>query len=176
MKRDGVVVWFTGAPSSGKSTLARGLAEELRELRADVVVLDGDEVRQALTPQPGYDSESRDRFYETLARLAALLAGQGLVVLVAATAHRAAYRQRARELAPRFVEVLVDVPEDERRARDDKGLYRSAASGVVSGLPGADLVYETPSAPEIVAEGGRDLLALERLVSALSPTNRLLAR
>src|SRR5262245_34057334 len=101
----GVVVWFTGLPASGKSTLARAVRKALRARAQDAVLLDGDQVRASLVPAPGYDEVGRGDFYESLARLAALLARQGLVVLVPATAHRAIFRQRARLLAPRFVEV-----------------------------------------------------------------------
>ena len=167
MTEQGVVVWFTGAPSAGKSTLATGLAGELRQRTVAVVLLDGDDVRQALSPAPGYDEAGRGHFYETLASLAALIARQGLTVLVAATAHRRSFRERARELAPRFVEVFVDTPEEARRLRDDKGLYRATASGDVSGLPGADLAYEAPSAPDLVARGGRDEAALASLLRLL---------
>jgi adenylylsulfate kinase len=168
MTREGVVVWFTGAPSAGKSTLAKRAARELRERGVAVVLLDGDEVRQTLSPSPGYDEQGRAHFYETLARLAAMIAGQGLTVLVAATAHQRAFRQRARELAPRFIEVFVDVAEQERRKRDDKGLYGAEGHGDVSGLPGADLVYEIPSAAEVVARGGRDEVAVATLLSLLA--------
>ena len=89
----GVVVWLTGLPSSGKSTLARRVAATLRAAGRAVALLDGDEVRACLVPSPGYDDAGRGAFYATLARLAALLAHQGLVVLVPATAHRAEYRR-----------------------------------------------------------------------------------
>jgi adenylylsulfate kinase len=145
----GVVVWFTGLPSSGKSTLARAVAERLRAAGIATLVLDGDEVRAALRPTPAYDDEGRDAFYETLAGLAALAAAQGLCVLVPATAPRAAYRSRARRLCPRFVEVFVDTPADVCAARDDKGLYARARAGDVPWLPGIGVTYDTPRAPEI---------------------------
>ncbi|HEV8244504.1 MAG TPA: adenylyl-sulfate kinase, partial [Polyangiaceae bacterium] len=113
----GAVVWFTGRPAAGKSTLAISAATKLRERGLALALLDGDEVRSLLVPRPGYDEPERDAFYATLAGLAALLANQGLVVLVAATAHRKSYRDRARRLAPRFVEVHVDVPLQECQGR-----------------------------------------------------------
>ncbi|WP_437671100.1 adenylyl-sulfate kinase [Sorangium sp. So ce131] len=160
----GAVVWITGLPSSGKSTLAeRARRALLGEGRASCV-LDGDEVRGALVPSPGYDPEGRGAFYETLARLAALLARQGMIVIVAATAHRRAYRERARALAPRLVEVFVDVDPSVCRARDAKGLYRASGAGDVGALPGADLEYEAPASPDIVARGGEDEAALRAIV------------
>ena len=118
-------------------------------------------------PAPGYTPEARDAFYATLARLAALIAAQGLIVVVPATAHRAAYRAEARALAPRFLEVHVAVPAEECRRRDAKGLY-AAASGLTSDLPGADLAYEPPQAPDVVAAGGHDEGAAERVLALLS--------
>lgn len=162
----GVVVWFTGLPSSGKSTLARAVAARLERDNIRAVLLDGDEVRSALRPAPGYDDAARDAFYETLANLAALLASQGHVVLVPATANRRAFRDRARALAARFIEVFVDTSADECRRRDAKGLYAQAASGGAAHLPGAGASYEAPERPEVVAHGC-DEEAIERVAGAL---------
>jgi adenylylsulfate kinase len=145
----GVVVWLTGLPSSGKSTLSAKIATALRGDGIATVELDGDAVRAAIVPAHGYDDASRDAFYETLARLAALLALQGLVVLVPATAHRAAFRDRARAMAPRFVLVFVDVPVEECARRDAKGLYARATPG----LPGSTATYERPTDAALVVHG-----------------------
>lgn len=155
----GAVVWITGLPSSGKSTLAGRIASRLRVAGLPVALLDGDQVRAALDPRPGFDPEARSRFYGTLAHLAALLAGQGLVVVVAATAHRRAFRERARALVPRFVEVYVDVPLETCAARDTKGLYAAARRGAVTDLPGIGAGFEPPERPDVVASGGEDLAA-----------------
>lgn len=166
---EGVLVWITGLPSSGKSTFA-GVVRSLLEARArSVVVLDGDEVRAALVPPPGYDDAARDDFYATLAQLAALLVRQGVTVLVPATAHRRAYRERARGMVPRFVEVFIDVPLEETERRDAKGLYEKArAAGGASGtLPGVGVSYEAPLAPDLVARDGRDEDAARALVALL---------
>lgn len=165
----GLVAWFTGLPSSGKSTLAERVAPRLEPERA-VVLLDGDAVRKALVPAPGYDAEGRAAFYESLARLAALVAGQGVVVLVPATAHRRAFRARARELAPRFVEIFVDTPLEECRRRDTKGLF--ARLGADSALPGAGLGFEAPEHADVTVtpeEEGKVERVVEAIRAALSP-------
>jgi adenylylsulfate kinase len=140
----GVVAWFTGLPSSGKTTLAREVAGELRLRDIHAVLLDSDDLRASLVPPPGYDDTSRAQLYGTLARLAALIARQGHVVLVPATAHRRAFRDAARALAPAFVEVYVDTPLDECRRRDTKGLY----AGHAPQAPGVGLPYEPPVAAD----------------------------
>ena len=166
----GTVVWITGLPASGKSKLGKRLAAELAGRGIHVSVLDGDEVRAALVPAPGYSPKERQAFYETLAGLAALLAAQGAVVLVPATAHLRAFRERAREMAPRFLEVWVDTPIEECRARDPKGLYgQAAAAATLTTLPGVGEAYEPPLAPDAVAHGGEDQEAVEAVLRRLEP-------
>jgi adenylylsulfate kinase len=77
------------------------------------------------------------------------------------------WRERARTVAPRFVEVHVRTPVEECAARDAKGLYARARAGEVTGLPGADVDYEAPDAPEIVAAGGLDDAAVTRILDSV---------
>ncbi len=165
----GAVAWVTGLPSSGKSTFAGRLRDRLVALGRGAVLLDGDAVRAALVPPPGYDPAARAAFYETLGNLALALADQGLVAIVAATGHRRAFRDRLRGRAPRFVEVLVDVPAEVCAARDPKGLWTRARAGTAPELPGAALSYEPPLAPEVVATGGEDAGAVEAAAALLAP-------
>ncbi len=167
MRGGGAVVWFTGLPSSGKSTLARRVAERLRAAGREPVLLDGDAVRGALVPAPGYDRAGRDAFYATLARLAAVLARNGHLVLVAATASRRAHRTEARALAPRFLEVWLAVGAEECARRDPKGLWARARAGEAPHLPGAGEPYEPPDGPEVTARGGEDDAAVEQILGKL---------
>jgi adenylylsulfate kinase len=150
-----IVVWFTGLPSSGKTTLAEAVRARLRECGCASLLLDGDEVRGALVPPPGYDEAGRDAFYHTLANLAALCARRGLPVLVAATGHLRRFRDRL----PGVVEVHVATPAEVCRTRDAKGLWAAAPPG----LPGPD-DYQPPLAPAVTAEGGLDHAARDRVV------------
>ncbi len=161
----GVLVWMTGKPSSGKSTLGQALFEALTAEGVRPCLLDGDQVRGAIVPTPGYDEKARGAFYLTLANLASMLVHQGHVVIVPATASRSEYRERARGQCPSFLEVLVDASLEEVQERDAKGLYRAVREGRVTGVPGADEPYEEPLAPAFVARGGRDAATLERLVA-----------
>jgi adenylylsulfate kinase len=161
----GAVVWLTGLPASGKSTLGERIAAHLREMRVPSVVLDGDDVRDVLVPHPGHDEPDRDAFYQTLGGLAALLARRGLVVIVAATAHRREWRDHARHRAPRFIEVHVATPLDECRRRDPKGLYARADS--LPALPGVGVPYEAPLHPEVVAAHGDEAAAANAVLGLL---------
>ena len=163
----GAVVWFTGRPASGKTTLARSVRERLVARGDPCCLLDGDEVRAALVPPPGYSAEERENFYSTLSGLGAMLAEQGLTVLIAATAHRRAFRVAARARAPRYLEVYVAATRKECEARDVKQLYADVAAGRMTGLPGADVAFETPDEPDVIAVGGFDCDAVDRVIEAL---------
>lgn len=155
----GAVIWLTGLPQSGKSTLARHVRDRLDR----AIVLDSDEVRTALGAE-AYERDDRDRFYAALARLAALLARQGHVVLVPATAPRRAHRELARAEAPVFVEVWVQTPLALCEQRDQKGLYAQARRGEAPNLPGLGVAYEPPVAPEVTADGGHDERAVAEIL------------
>lgn len=147
----GVVVWFTGLPSSGKTTLARKVEKAL-EPDLDAIVLDSDAVRASLTPRPGYDAQGRDDFYATLSGISALLAQEGHVVLVAATGNLAKYRLQGRARAPAFLEVFVDTPLPVCQERDSKGLYANPKT--MGRLPGMGAPFEIPKAPDLVVKPG----------------------
>jgi adenylylsulfate kinase len=170
--REGAVVWITGLPGAGKSALAARLTERLRAAGTACAVLDGDDVRAALGRPAGHGGAERDAFYVSLAQLAALLARQGLVVVVAATANRAVYRDRARAIAPRYVEVHVATSLAECERRDPKGLYAAARAGAATGVPGIDAAYEPPAEPDVIATGGEDVAAVDRLLALLRGEGR----
>jgi adenylylsulfate kinase len=146
-------VWFTGRPAAGKTTLARALKELAAGRGVALVHLESDTLRRILTPAATYAAEDRDRFYEALAGLAALLTEQGFPVIVDATAPRRAHREHARRLIPRFLEVFVDAPPEVCERRDPKGLYRAASRGEAPHLPGAGEPYEESDRPDLVVSG-----------------------
>jgi adenylylsulfate kinase len=160
----GAVVWFTGLPASGKTTLATRVRAALS---APSILLDSDELRVALG-MFGYSEEERAAFYRAVAGLAALLARQGHLVFVAATAPRRTYRDHARMLVPTFIEVWLRVDPTTCAERDIKGLYAKARRGEAPTLPGAGEVYEPPLAPDVIADGGNDAAAVEAIVARLS--------
>jgi adenylylsulfate kinase len=157
----GTVVWFTGLPASGKSTLATAVRERLAAHRS-CVLLDSDAVRMALGADR-YDGPDRDDFYRVLAELAGMLARQGNLVLVAATAPMRAHRELARAVAPRYLEVWVRTSLADSEARDRKGLYARARAGDAPALPGIGAPYEPPLAPDVIAEGGQDDAAVDQI-------------
>lgn len=151
----GWVVWLTGLPASGKTTIARTLQHALRERGVDAFLLDSDAVRAIITPEPAYTDAERIFFYDAMAGIAAILTAQGGNVIIAATANRRTYRNRARKRLVRFSEVWVHCPLAVCRARDPKGLYAEAADEPDSTLPGLGAVYEPPETPDVTVDSSQ---------------------
>lgn len=151
--RPGAVIWFTGRPASGKTTLALALRDALHERGIATVHLDSDHLRTFLTPEPEYTDEEREWFYSVVRQLAVLGQAGGAWVLVSATAPLRRHREPVREEVERFFEIYVDADEEVLRRRDPKGLYAAADAGRLKNLPGVDGPWEPPPRPDVRLRG-----------------------
>lgn len=145
-------IWITGLPASGKSTIVRALKPQLEAAGLNVEVLESDEVRRVLTPEATYSQVERDLFYRALALMGAKLAAHGVTVLFDATATRREYRDFARRLIPRFIEVAVVCPLETCMQRDYKGTYQRGQRGETSTVPGLQEPYEAPLHPDLTID------------------------
>lgn len=172
---DGVCVWFTGLPASGKSTLARALAARFEEAGRRVTLLDGDVVRTLLSKGLGFSREDRDTNIARIAYVAGEVVRHGGVAIVAAVSPYEAAREAARAHvgAARFVLVHVATPLAVCEARDGKGLYAAGRAGRARGVTGLDDPYEAPAAPDLLVDASASSACppeapLERLVARLA--------
>jgi len=143
-------IWLTGIPSSGKSTIANFLKKRLSEYNIKIEVLESDEVRKIITPNPKYNEFERELFYRSLVAIGKYLTDNGVSVIFDATAHKRSYREYARSLIKNFIEVYVYCPLEECIKRDVKGLYSKALKGVIKTLPGLQVKYEEPINPDLI--------------------------
>jgi bifunctional enzyme CysN/CysC len=149
----GAVVWLTGLPSAGKSTIAQALERELFSRAMHTYVLDGDNIRHGLNSNLGFSPEDRVENIRRVSEVAKLMADSGVVVITAFISPYRMDRRRAREIAlegdAEFVEVFIDAPLEVCEARDPKDLYKKARAGEIRGFTGIDAPYEAPEDPEI---------------------------
>ena len=149
----GGVIWLTGLPGAGKSTIATLVAELLRRQGADAVVIDGDEVRATLSRGLGFSLDDRDENVRRVAELADRHAANGRLVIVALISPLRRHRELARQtVAGRFLEVFVDASLDECVRRDPKGLYARALAGRLDAFTGVSSPYERPDAPDLAVD------------------------
>ena len=146
----GCTVWFTGLPSSGKSTLAEMLEKELRKLGQRVEILDGDVVRTNLSKGLTFSKEDRDINIRRIGFVCHLLSRNGVIAISAAISPYRSIRDENRELIGDFVEVFVNCPLEECIKRDVKGLYKKALAGEIKEFTGISDPYEEPLNAEVV--------------------------
>src|SRR5262249_4814452 len=103
-------IWVTGPPPSRQAASPPPAPRAPRRPGRPVTVLELDEIRRSLTPEPRYTEDERDGVYHALAYFARLLTAAGRPVIIDATAHRRAWRDRARAVMPRFAEVQLLCP------------------------------------------------------------------
>ena len=145
------VLWFTGLPGSGKSTIANLVESGLHARGAHTMLLDGDNVRHGLNNDLGFTEADRVENIRRVAEVAKLMTEAGLIVLCSFISPFAAERRLAREMVQtgEFIEIFVDTPLEMCIARDPKGLYRRALAGEIANFTGIGQPYERPEAPEL---------------------------
>jgi len=151
LNQKGCVLWFTGLPSSGKSTLANEVAHLLHQRGQLTYVLDGDNIRHGLNKDLGFSPEDREENIRRIGEVAKLFADAGVIALTAFVSPYRKDRNRARSLLEdgRFIEVYVNCPVQVCESRDPKGLYKKAKAGEIPQFTGISAPYEPPENPEI---------------------------
>ncbi len=152
----GLVLFLTGLSGSGKSTIARDLADVLTE-RSDrqVSLLDGDLVRQLLSAGLTFSRADRDLNIARIGFVAAEIARHGGIAICAPIAPFANARAQVRRMVSEvgdFFLIYVATPVEVCEARDRKGLYAKARAGVISQFTGVSDPYEEPADAELVID------------------------
>lgn len=162
------VLWFTGLPCSGKSTLADAVAEYLEKIGVKTERLDGDNVRK-IFPGTGFSREERNNHIRRIGYLCSILEKNGVSSVTSFVSPYKESRDFVRRLTQNFIEVYVSTPLKECERRDVKGLYKKARRGEISQFTGIDDPYEVPTSPEITVNTYREDLnkSVKRIVSFL---------
>jgi adenylylsulfate kinase len=157
----GCTLWFTGLPSSGKSTTAFTLEHKLISLGYLAYVLDGDNVRHGLNKNLGFSAKDREENIRRIGEVAKLFADAGVLTMTSFISPYRRDRDLVRDLHHQaglcFIEIFVDTPLEVCEARDPKGLYKKARRGELKGFTGIDDPYEPPLHPELIVNTERFL-------------------
>jgi adenylyl-sulfate kinase len=145
----GATLWFTGLPSSGKSTIAREVWQRLLNRGLPVELLDGAEVRESLSRGLGFSKEDREEHIRRIGYVAKLLSRNGVIAICAAVSPYRATRDEVRKNTTHFVEIYVECPVAVAEQRDRDGWYARARRGEVEEFTGVNAPYEPPGAPEV---------------------------
>jgi len=146
------VIWLTGIPASGKTTLALELKKFYEQKGLPIDILDGDETRKTLSKDLGFSPEDRKEHNRRVIFVAQILAKNGVTTIVPLISPYRETRANARKEIPDFIEVWVKASVDECKKRDPKGLYKKAMAGEIKNLTGIQAPYEEPQNAELVLD------------------------
>lgn len=172
-----LVVWFSGLPCSGKTTLAMALADNLAKEGFFVHVLDGNQIRSGLNKDLGFSIEDRFENIRRAAELCKILLENGIIVICAFISPTERIRQMAEEIAGKknVFSIYVSTPLEICMSRDVSGLYARSVSGEIKDFTGISQTYEPPSAPDL--EINTAVIPLQKntetILSAIRPLIRM---
>lgn len=144
-----ILIWLTGRPCSGKTTIGVRLRDMLNAQEWRTELLDGDLIRRNLWPEIGFSLEDRNDNVRRFSYLSEILVRHDIFTIVSAVSPYRASRLAARNSCKYFLEVYVDAPLEICEERDVKGMYKKAREGKIPDFTGVNHPYEPPLSPEV---------------------------
>jgi len=144
------ILWMTGLPCSGKTTIVKELQKDIPNL----AILDGDELREWFSPKD-FSKAGRDEHNKKVAHLAKLLLKHGVPSAVSLVSPYKENRDNAREIinsGDQFAECYIKCSVEKCEQRDVKGMYAKARRGEIKGFTGIDDPFEAPQNPDLLID------------------------
>lgn len=143
-------IWFTGLPSSGKTTLANSLGEYFKSTNHLFYIIDGDNFRKTISKDLGFSEEDRVENNRRMAHVSKILYDSNVIPIVASISPSNSSRDYARSLFPKndFIEIYVNASIETCKKRDAKNLFKNQKK--VRNMTGVSSNYEQPINPDII--------------------------
>lgn len=140
------VIWLSGLPCSGKTTIGLGLEKELKQRGFLVRMLDGDVTRKGLCSDLGFSEKDRIENIRRIAEISKLFAESGFITINAFITPTEELRAMAMSIVGRelFSGIFVNAPLSVCEKRDVKGMYKKARKGEITEFTGISAPFEVP--------------------------------
>ena len=174
---DSFVLWFTGLPGSGKSTIANKVEEELFYKGIHTYALDEDNIRSRTNKELGFTEDDRRENLRRIAGIAKLFVDSGVVTIAAFVSPLMSDRDQVKEIIGKedLIEIYVNTSLEECKNRDVKGLYKKARAAEAKNFTGVDAFYEAPENPDlkISTEKNSIEMSVKQIIDYLEETSRI---
>ncbi|MBK7172007.1 MAG: adenylyl-sulfate kinase [Bacteroidales bacterium] len=173
LKQRSKVIWFTGLPCSGKTTLALGVEKQLFEQGYLCQVLDGDNVRKGINNNLGFSNDDRLENIRRIAEISKLFLSAGVITINAFVSPTEEIRELAKKIIGEadFIEIFLNPSIEVCERRDVKGMYKLARAGQISGFTGVDAPFEIPGLPDLVINTDQESIetSIHRILDFIIP-------
>ena len=145
------------------------LYEKLKPQVKNLVLLDGDDVRELFGNDVDHTVEGRRKNAERLSHLSRFLADQDIHVIAAVLSIFPEWQAWNRNNITDYQEVYIKVPVDILEKRDVNNLYSQAKAGKIINVVGVDIPFPEPKDPDLVIENSIETvdfsIMLEKIIS-----------
>ena len=167
------VIWFTGLPGAGKTTLGLALEKRLYQQGFLTQVLDGDIIRKGINSNLGFTIQDRTENIRRIAEVSKLLVRNGVITINCFISPTEAMRRMARQIigSADFIEIYVSTPVEICQQRDPKGLYKNAHAGLIKNFTGVDAPFEPPTQAALTIDTSQFTIAqsIEKIMTLILP-------
>ncbi|MBK7853036.1 MAG: adenylyl-sulfate kinase [Bacteroidetes bacterium] len=146
------LIWITGLAGSGKTTLAKEVYAQLKKMYPNVVIIDGDHLREIFGGTTGYSTEERMENARRLSRLCHFLVSENIHVVCATMSLYKEIQEWNKKHIQEYFEIYLDIPMPSLIKRDKKGLYSAALKGEMENVVGVNQSFDKPVSPFMVIQ------------------------
>ena len=152
-----MVIWIIGLSGAGKTTLAKEVVAKICGSKTNVVLIDGDMIREVFGNDLGHTLEDRRQNADRICRLCKFFDEQGIHVVCAILSLFPESRLWNRENINNYYEVYIETPIEQLQKRDYKGLYRKFSEGKIKDVAGMDIEFIPPDSPDLIIKNNGSL-------------------
>jgi len=145
-----MVLWIIGLSGAGKTTLANEVLKKISKHKSNVVLIDGDIIRDVFSNDLGHTLSDRLVNAKRINRLCKMLDDQDIHVVCSILSLFPESRLWNRQNIKSYFEVYIEAPMDKLQERDYKGIYKKYADGKIKDVAGIDIDFMPPKRPDLI--------------------------
>jgi len=168
-----MVIWFIGLSGAGKTTLSNLLYDKLKVKLANLVLLDGDVLRNVFGNDADHTVEGRRKNAERLSNLSKFLSDQGIHVIAAVLSIFPEWQDWNRDNISDYIEIYVKASMDVLRKRDKKSLYEPAFKGEIKNVVGVDIPFPEPKFSDLIIDNNLEKFDFSDIINQILSLNTI---
>ena len=137
-------LWIIGPSAAGKTTISKLIYKSLKKKIPNLIIVDGDHIRDLYEKNLGYDKISRSKNTFRYINLVKWLNSHDISSIVAVISPFEKDREICRKKIKNYYEVYLESSLEERIKRDNKKLYLPALNGKKKFVVDVDIPFEKP--------------------------------